>query len=239
MARDEALLAACGPNSPITLRFYGWSPATISLGYFQEYGDYERIEPPAGWLPVVRRTTGGGAILHDLEVTYSIVLPVAHSFVRDKPNNLYAAAHRAIILTIGHGLQMVSCSEAARGESGQRGPFLCFARRHALDVLLPDSDGIGGFSKLAGSAQRRTMTAILQHGSIMLSSRFAQQPVATWSALAGVVTFEVAVSRLIPAFEEELGVAFEVGAWSADELASAKQIEQKYAGDAWTKSRVR
>src|SRR5580765_2945407 len=73
MARDESLLESVGRGeSPPTLRLYQWSPAAISLGYFQDYAEFEALPAPAGTLAVVRRQTGGGAILHDLELTYSL-----------------------------------------------------------------------------------------------------------------------------------------------------------------------
>ncbi len=66
MARDEALLDGVrSGTSPATLRLYEWAAPTVSLGYFQPYAQYETLAPPAGELPVVRRLTGGGAILHD------------------------------------------------------------------------------------------------------------------------------------------------------------------------------
>ena len=102
MARDEALLALVGEGkSPPTLRTYLWSPPTISLGYFQKYADYERLDPPAGELPVVRRQTGGGAILHDRELTYSITLPASHPLLADGPNTLSEVAHDALRECLG------------------------------------------------------------------------------------------------------------------------------------------
>ncbi len=98
MARDEALLAQVGDGiSPPTLRLYQWDPPTISLGYFQRYADYESLPSPAGELAVVRRQTGGGAILHDLELTYSLALPLAHPLLAKGPSKLYEVAHDAII----------------------------------------------------------------------------------------------------------------------------------------------
>ena len=84
-------------DSPPTLRFYQWNPPTISLGYFQRYADYEALDRPQDRLPVVRRLTGGGAILHDLELTYSLSLPVDHPLVVAGPNQLYEIMHDAII----------------------------------------------------------------------------------------------------------------------------------------------
>src|SRR3990172_9526549 len=90
MARDEALLTLVGTSqSPPTVRLYQWNPPTISLGYFQHYGDYVSLPPPAGTLPVVRRLTGGGAILHDLELTYSLTLPTGHQLLAHGPGRLY------------------------------------------------------------------------------------------------------------------------------------------------------
>ncbi len=240
MGRDAALLERCGDGSPIVLRFYAWSPATISLGYFQDHADYLDLPPPAGRLPVVRRTTGGGAILHDLELTYSLVIPLSHPLVKGRPNSLYNVAHEAVIAAVGHDVHFVGDGCTSCGGAAQRGPFFCFARRHALDVAIGDSRGPGGLSKIAGSAQRRTPNAILQHGSIMLDSRYPQQPVITWSALAGEeIGFQAAVERLLPAFAEGLGVSFQPGEWSDDELSLAQTIEARYASEAWTIYRQR
>ncbi|MFQ5502677.1 MAG: biotin/lipoate A/B protein ligase family protein [Phycisphaerae bacterium] len=241
MARDEALLAGCdASNARPALRFYTWSMPTISLGYFQDYAEYEALPPPAGGLPVVRRTTGGGAILHDLELTYSLTIPIDHPLIRGRPNRLYELAHRAVIAAISassragdSGVRMLGSDHAACDASAQRGPFFCFARRHGLDVVVDDASE--GVSKIAGSAQRRTQGAILQHGSIMLNSRYSQQPVATWSGIAGGIDFETAVSFLLPAFEDVLGMKSVRGEWDGGEIEAARAIEKKYAGDDWTR----
>lgn len=96
MAVDEALLAqAAAGELGAVLRFYQWSPATLSLGYFQRYA--ERVEhPPSEHCAIVRRASGGGAILHDRELTYSLVLPAGHPLAaRAEP--LYRAVHQALI----------------------------------------------------------------------------------------------------------------------------------------------
>ena len=239
MARDEALLQACAANDTPTLRLYSWNPPTISVGYFQDYAEYEGLEPPAGNLAVVRRTTGGGAILHDLEVTYSLVIPLEHPLVRGRPNELYRLAHRAIIQAIGGPARMLGEGGGRCDESSHRGPFFCFARRHDFDVVIPDPKGPGGHSKIAGSAQRRTSVAILQHGSVILDSRFDQQPVATWNSLGGPIDFNGALARLVPAFESALQLSLHPDDWRGSELAKTRSIESRYAGRAWTVERDR
>ena len=230
MARDEALLEGVGAGqSPPTLRFYQWSPPTISLGYFQHYAEYEALPPPAGELDVVRRQTGGGAILHDRELTYSITLPNDHTLLARGPLKLYELAHDALIDV----LRTVSVPAARDGETdgsgAARGPFFCFARRHKLDVLI-------GPDKLAGSAQRRTREAILQHGSIVLERRFEQQPAAALASLATMPAEDLA-GRMTEAIRRLTGLECTPGDWLRAELAAAERLRAKYAGDEWTRRR--
>jgi len=227
MARDEALMACVGASqSSPTLRLYQWNRPTISLGYFQHYADYESLPPPAGELPVVRRLTGGGAILHDLELTYSLTLPVGHSLLTRGPSRLYELAHDAAIETLAAlGITAARCGSS--DDSGAaRGPFFCFERRHCYDVLA-------GSDKITGSAQRRTRTAVLQHGSIVLGNRYAQQPTAVVP-----LPFDDCVMRarslVVEAFARLTGVPCEPGQWSNDELAAADALQDKYTSPAWT-----
>lgn len=240
MARDEALLEQCvDVDAPPIVRFYAWSSPTISLGYFQDFSEFEMLAPPAGNLAVVRRCTGGGAILHDLEVTYSITMPLAHPLIAGRPNRLYELAHDAIIAAIGHGTHQLGGNSGACDSSAQRGPFFCFARRHMYDVVVDDPAFSDNPAKIAGSAQRRTRTAVLQHGSIILDSRFPQQPTATWSSLAGPITFDKAVEKLILAFSKNLELNIQRDDWHPEELQAAHHIEPQYAGDLWTRHRTR
>lgn len=243
MARDEALMGHVGRlEYPPTLRLYQWNPPTISLGYFQPYADYESLPPPAGTLPVVRRLTGGGAILHDLELTYSLTLPSGHQLIGQGANRLYELAHDAVIACLGSlGLQAAGygLQPAARGLKPEacREPFFCFERRHCYDVLI-------GQDKIAGSAQRRRRDALLQHGSIILGCRYSQQASAVSSAYGGSgsgqpLPFDDAIrhirSALVGHLAEVTGEAFQPGAWSTEELATADELTAKYVGDAWTK----
>ena len=209
MARDEALLTSVGDgSSPPTLRFYEWIVPTISLGYFQRYADYETQPPPAGDLAVVRRLTGGGAILHDRELTYSLALPIDHVLVAGKPNELYELVHHALIGCLrDQGIDARRCLET--DDSGPtRGPFFCFARRHKYDVLI-------GSDKVAGSAQRRTRGALLQHGSITVERRFDQQPAAALGDLG--VNSEWLRSRLTDALAKATNMRAESGEWTISE----------------------
>ncbi|MFQ5589923.1 MAG: biotin/lipoate A/B protein ligase family protein [Phycisphaerae bacterium] len=228
MARDEALLVRVGRRESVpSLRLYQWETPTISLGYFQPYADYEALPPPAGELPLVRRTTGGGAILHDLELTYSLTMPVGHSLTSTGANRLYELVHEAIIACLAIlGIKATPCG-ISDDSGASRGPFFCFQRRHCYDLLI-------GRDKIAGSAQRRTHDAVLQHGSIVLGNRHPQQPTADVQ-LPFEQTVKQVRERLATTLAAKTGEVFEEGRWSTDELAAASTLVAKYASEDWTR----
>lgn len=157
MAYDEALLEAAANRGETILRIYRWSEPTLSLGWFQKTLP-DSLPDTLQRLPCVRRLSGGGAILHHHEWTYSCAIPKQHPFAR-RTELLYEEIHAALIETFrSHGIPA-----AMRGESNAaaNGEFLCFLRGDARDILL---DGY----KIVGSAQRRRRGAVLQHGSVVL-----------------------------------------------------------------------
>ena len=161
MAVDEVLLESAADEWRTTLRFYQWSEPTLSLGYFQAYA--ARSEHAASRdCPLVRRQTGGGAILHDRELTYSLAVNCAHPLADDAAR-LYDAVHTALVDALAE-LRHSRAAAAPKPKSrrGASPPFLCFERRAAGDVILAQS-------KICGSAQRRRRGAILQHGSLLLA----------------------------------------------------------------------
>ncbi|HRX86887.1 MAG TPA: hypothetical protein P5572_17825, partial [Phycisphaerae bacterium] len=226
MGRDDLLLERVGAGAaPPTLRFYTWDPPTISLGYFQKYAEYEALPPPAGELAVVRRPTGGGAILHDQELTYAVALPLGHALLAGGPNCLYERMHAAVIAALGGSASRAAPCGVSDDSGPAKGPFFCFARRHRFDVVL-------GEGKLVGSAQRRTQQAVLQHGSIMLATRYAQQPVATVGAVAPLSARELA-ERVTAALGEANGIDWEIGGWGEEELEGAAAFVERHGSAAW------
>ncbi|MFO0913155.1 MAG: lipoate--protein ligase family protein [Pirellulales bacterium] len=162
MAVDQALLERAADGIP-ALRLYGWAVPTLSLGYFQAWADRER-HPPSVACPAVRRWSGGGAIVHDAELTYSLVVPQAQRW-GPAAERLYPLIHGTLIDALaGCGVTARSWTpaRALEGPSDVEGgvPFLCFQRRSEGDLVI-------GPHKVVGSAQRRLRGAVLQHGSIL------------------------------------------------------------------------
>lgn len=154
MARDLSLL---GEAVPI-VRLYGWKPACVSLGYAQPEGDVDPAACHEFGLDVVRRPTGGGAILHEEdEVTYAVVLPRAVG-----PRDLFGS-YRFIANGVVETLSELGLKAGfVEGHTGR--DALCYLREEGLSVAFEGR-------KISGGAQKRTKTAILQHGTILLSRR--------------------------------------------------------------------
>ena len=119
MAVDEMLLEWSAAQGGCCLRLYRWQEATLSLGYFQEYQDRGGHGPSRN-CPVVRRLTGGGAIVHDAELTYSLVVPAGHPLAARR-DALYQAAHGALVET----LAALGIAAAEKG-SAEKGSELFF-----------------------------------------------------------------------------------------------------------------
>ena len=178
MAVDECLLAAAADEGLAALRFYQWKEPTLSLGYFQSYDD-RRHHPASAPCPVVRRQSGGGAILHDCELTYSLTMPSGHQLARDA-QQLYSAVHQTLasaLKTFGVPTRIRDVPEEAEQPEE---PFLCFLRRGHGDLLWMSTDSSRSTAvKIAGSAQRRRRGALLQHGSVLLGRSPAAPEAAT------------------------------------------------------------
>ncbi len=164
MDRDETMLShIAGGHSRSMVRIYEWSSPTVSLGYFQR--DDAEVDPRLLDCPRVKRVTGGGAILHDVELTYCCALPAVHDFCRN-PVQVYSIVHTAIIGLLnkcGANCLMRQDDVAASPSNEGTEPFLCFLRSDPRDVVFR---GL----KVLGSAQRRRRGNILQHGSILLKA---------------------------------------------------------------------
>jgi len=249
MAVDEALLlsVAAGQTPPV-LRFYAWAPPCLSLGYGQPLGDVDLERLTARQWGLVRRPTGGRAILHTDELTYSIVAPLAEPRVAGGVVESYRRLSAGLLL----GLERLSLCARADKEYTLPGRdpkgAVCFEMPSNYEITV-------GEKKLLGSAQTRKQGVVLQHGALPLEGdiaricdvlRFeseeararARQRVAeratTVADCGRTVTWHQAADALARGFAEALNLRLEqAGLTPAQAETVARLRAEKYAGPQW------
>ncbi|HZP37511.1 MAG TPA: biotin/lipoate A/B protein ligase family protein [Methylomirabilota bacterium] len=247
MAIDETLLESrLADTAPPTLRFFGWDPATVSLGYGQPLD--ARIDVAAAaalGVGLVRRPTGGSAILHegpDLELTYSVTA---------RAGDFEGAAdllqtYRWIGAALATGLRGLAAPVEmvpVQPSDPATMPAFCFARTGSYELEV---NGL----KVVGSAQRRQGTGFLQHGAVMLGAapdRLRRVFPGPRDPLAGMTTLEAVLGRR-PGFEEtmraladgfrrEHGIELVPGGLTGAEVARAEAlVREKYGTERWTRA---
>jgi len=250
MAIDEAVLEHAGRGEELpTLRLFAWDPPCLSLGYAQPFTDVDNSRLEAHGWEVVRRVTGGRAILHTDELTYSVAGPADEpklaGTVLESYNRL-AVALQAAIRDLGLPVEM----KKGKAESGSASNPVCFEVPSTYEITVNGK-------KLIGSAQARRKASVLQHGSLPLSGdltricqalifadesareRAIQRLIAHATTIASVlgqaVTWETAAQAFIQAFEAQLGLKLEAGELTESELARAEELAaEKYAHPSWT-----
>jgi len=179
MAADEALGAVAERGGEPLIRFYGWSEPTVSLGAFQRLADARAI-PDIAAASLVRRPSGGGAIVHGSDLTYALAVPKTHP-LGQTAQLLYTAAHETLASVLqGHGI-------AARlfADPPHDADFLCFSRRAGGDLVVAAAgrQPTAADPKVMGSAQRRLAGAVVQHGSLLLRANAGVGPAARHAGL--------------------------------------------------------
>lgn len=245
MAVDEALMRSAR-EGVVTLRFYRWEPGCLSFGRNQAVrGEYDPAAAAARGIGVVRRPTGGRAVYHHRELTYSVTAPAkAWGSLREA----YCRINRA--LADGLGRLGVAARCAAEPASAGRAPGPT-ARACFRDPL--PGEVIAEGRKLIGSAQWRDGGALLQHGSLLLKDeqRTAEslrmhhtehEPVATRESgaialdelLAPLPAPADLVAALAAGFAREFARPVEPGELSQDEASLAEQLSARYRDPEWT-----
>jgi lipoate-protein ligase A len=236
MAIDRALLITQSKRSvPPTVRFYGWKPAAISIGYFQSLT--EEVDLAActqHGVDYVRRITGGGAVFHEAEVTYSITIPESHPSI---PKNVLQSYGR-ICGAVMKGLQHLSIQS----------------------TYVPINDIVSNGRKISGNAQTRKTGTVLQHGTILMDVdvdrmfsllkvpnekikdkliKDAKQRVTSIHHILGHrIDFDKVAAALKEGFEEEFQVTLVKGDLTDEEITLANRFETEcFATREWNHRR--
>jgi lipoate-protein ligase A len=226
MARDEALLLSAADGGPVTLRFYAWLPYAFSLGYFQHYREFA---PHARrGRPVVRRLTGGGAIWHADEITYSLVGPFGAGGFPRRAAGIFLEVHTAI----ADGLQALGIDAELSDAPAGRSPSICFSRPQKYDIVVAGR-------KLLGSAQCRRGRTFLQHGSLpLLPNEFAPGALSVADVVAKRPDDATIIKALSRALKRAFGVALRAGKLTPEEEAAAARLaSDRYSNENWNARR--
>lgn len=234
MAVDQALLESTDAGGPPTLRFYCWSEPTLSLGYFQALGDRD-LHPASRGLAIVRRSTGGGAIVHHRELTYSLTLPLDRHAIGARAD-VYQGVHAAIAEALRALGFEVAAYRGTGGRLGSADAFLCFQRRTDEDLLFR------GY-KMLGSAQRRGKRSLLQHGSLLLTaSEYAPELPGLLNLGPAQIGYAELLDRVVnaaaPGIGSKLRIRWNVGELSKLERHRAAQFQQqRFSSCGWLSRR--
>ena len=228
MAIDRAVLVSNGEGKvPPTVRFYEWTPSAISIGYFQslvEEVDLEMCEKYG--VDYVRRITGGGAVFHDDELTYSIVIPESHKDISKNIMESYGKICGAVI----EGLKNLEIDSEYK----------------------PINDIIVNGKKISGNAQTRKYKTILQHGTVLMDvnvekmfsllkvtnekirdkliSDVKERVTSINHILKKEVSFKYIANAMKKGFEEEFNVNLLLGKLTEEELKLTDKFEKEYFG---------
>jgi lipoyl(octanoyl) transferase len=250
MALDESILEHIGRGDSLpTLRLYAWEPPCLSLGHAQPFADADRTRlKERGW-DIVRRLTGGRAILHTDEITYSVIAPNDEPRVAGTVLESYNRLARALFLAVKELELPVEIKEGKVDNPSMPNP-VCFEVPSTYEITVNGK-------KLIGSAQARKKEGVLQHGSLPLvgdltricqalvfenesaresaSIRLLERATTVESALGRQVSWETAAQAFIHAFESQLGLSLMMGELSESESKRTDElVKEKYAHPSWT-----
>ncbi|PSL41379.1 lipoate-protein ligase A [Planomicrobium soli] len=255
MALDEALLSwhSAGKIPPV-LRFYGWEPAGISIGFFQKVdGQIDLAGAERYGVELVRRQTGGKAVLHDYELTYSVIVSENHPDMPQTIKEAYLVLSKGLLegykeLGINAGFAI------PRNERLKKGSAVCFEEPSWYELVI---DG----KKAAGSAQTRKGGVILQHGSIPLEidkiklfdlflypdkevkerarKAFDKRAVAINDVLPAPISFDHAKAAFKKGFERGLDIELQPYELPTLLVEEALELEKKYKSEDWNYLRER
>ena len=254
MAMDEALLnfVSRGEIDPV-VRFYTWNPATLSVGYFQRLKkeiDIDKVKEKGFGL--VRRQTGGRGVLHDRELTYSVIVSEEHP---NMPSTV-TEAYRVISEGLLEGFKLLGFeayfaiprSKEEREKLKQPRSAVCFDAPSWYELVVEGR-------KIAGSAQTRQKGVILQHGSLLqdvnvdelfdmfifkndrLKDKMKKAFVDKAVAINDISDRHISIEEMEKAFEEGfkkgLNIEFKPLTLSDDQIKEVKELEEKYRSDEW------
>lgn len=234
MALDQALAESVAAGRSLRLvRFYGWSPPAVSLGYHQPASDLDLPACLRAGFEVVRRPTGGRAVLHRDEFTYSVIAPESDPLAQGGVLESYRRIAAGLLAGLERLGVRAGMSRSALPQGSAHGAALCFAAAGRYEITA-------GGRKLIGSAQRRMDGVMIQQGSLLLSCD-QNLPLlpggksfpAETATLQGLLGREVGLAEVAQAMEQGMSGAwaakFELRPPTAEEEERSRELAKKFS----------
>ncbi len=252
MAIDEAVLESVTKGeAPPTVRFYRWQPPAVSIGYFQKLSKEINVEAcKKHGVDIVRRLTGGRAVLHQHELTYSVIAPEDHPKVAGTVLQSYLMISRGLLAglnNLGVNGQMVD-----GGVERKQGTAACFDAPSWYELVVDNK-------KLVGSAQTRKNGVLLQHGSILIETdnellfnllnfsnekiraaareRFGKKATSLVETMGRKPFYHEVCTAFRAGFSAGLDIELIDGELTDFEIERAHQLVDKYSSDDWNYKR--
>jgi len=227
MAIDEALTLLC--TGPI-LRFYEWNPS-VSIGYNQSTKEINLEYCKNNNISIVRRITGGKAVFHDKELTYSFMIPKNCNVLSEDLIQSYKQISEALVL----GIEKIGIKTTIKKMNEKIKSEICFNSSNWYELKINEK-------KIAGSAQRRLNGKILQHGSILLdfdygknSKIFNYEIESLKNNITSIknesnenVDIEKLKKEIKNGFKEKFGFKFTQSELNKEEKKLARELREKY-----------
>jgi lipoate-protein ligase A len=231
MGLDEALLESVATGADPVLRFYGWNPPAVSIGYFQGLNEEVDVEAcKRQGFDIVRRISGGGAVLHKSELTYSIIMKKDHPLAGDDLGKSY----RTLCAGIIEGLKALGVESVFSGIN---------------DILVNGK-------KVSGNAQTRRLGCILQHGTVLLDNdietmfevlkvpaeklkgklieEVKERVTNLRTILGNAVPFDEAIEAFAAGFAKAMGLDYKAAEPGASEERRARELAaEKFSTHDW------
>jgi lipoate-protein ligase A len=253
MAVDEAILLATGKGEvPPTLRLYGWEPPCLSIGYAQPFSDVDHRQLNSQGWDIVRRPTGGRAILHTDELTYAVIGPDSNALLVGGVIESYRRLSQALLSALHQlGIPAQANQQKRSGPGEQSQEPICFEVPSNYEITVQGK-------KLIGSAQARKRSGVLQHGSLPLygdlarislvlqydtdstraeaGERLLDHATTVEAVLGRRLSWKTAADALTNAFCSKLNVELVPGELTPNERQAVDELlVEKYKNPAWIK----
>jgi lipoate-protein ligase A len=253
---DEAIVrSVAARKAPPTLRLYGWAPPALTLGRGQSYADADAAALRRAGIDLLRRMTGGTAVLNRDELTYTVAVPDGEARLAGTVAESYRGISRALLYALARlGLTGAEAAAHSRARARERAPGGRpdrDARSPVCFELPSDYEVTVGGRKLVGNSQMRIRGGILQHGSLPLTgdigdivryltpaldpARVRARALTLHDALGRVVPWQAAADAVLAGFRAALNLTLTPGALLPDERARMDRLlAEKYGDPAWT-----